>query len=54
MDKLSTWQLVGELEDVPDKPKEDRDWMQRFCEDVVEPLYVLTSTSSGLLFTHKG
>lgn len=39
MDKLSTWQLVGELEDVPDKRKEDRDWMQRFCEDVVEPLF---------------
>lgn len=43
MDKLSTWQLLGSLSTiVPDhstssRPvKEDRDWMQVFCEELVE------------------
>jgi hypothetical protein len=43
MDKLSTWQLLGSLDkDVPNlhtssgHAKEDRDWMQVFCEDLVE------------------
>ncbi|KAL1690827.1 DNA replication regulator SLD3-domain-containing protein [Schizophyllum commune] len=42
MDKLSMWQLVRGLED--DRRSEvqqddERDWMQVFCEDVVEPLF---------------
>lgn len=49
MDKLSMWQLVASLElpntdqtkGKPDmKDGQARDWMQIFCEDVVEPLYV--------------
>lgn len=45
MDKLSMWQLVAGL-DVPGKirsaadTKDERDWMQIFCEDVIEPQYV--------------
>ena len=46
MDKLSMWQLIGNL-DVVDTPgtkisssnltsKENRDWIQIFAEDVVE------------------
>ncbi len=39
MDKLSMWQLVNKLDDVAsDASKGRRDWMQIFCEDVVEPL----------------
>jgi hypothetical protein len=54
MDKLSTWQLLGSLDAiVPDRStlrtsngplKEDRDWMQVFCEDLVEIQYVLDIT----------
>ena len=38
MDKLSMWQLVINMND-PNKPavKDERDWMQTFCENVVEP-----------------
>jgi hypothetical protein len=47
MDKLSTWQLLGTL-DIPisagsvpgamkSSLKDERDWMQVFCEDLVEP-----------------
>jgi hypothetical protein len=46
MDKLSTWQLLGTLDvtvserstlRTSNRPvKEDRDWMQIFCEDLVE------------------
>ena len=46
MDKLSTWQLLDTLSTiVPDRStlrtssgpvKDDRDWMQVFCEDLVE------------------
>ncbi|KAF8578202.1 hypothetical protein K439DRAFT_1362758 [Ramaria rubella] len=46
MDKLSLWQLVASLNttgsshQAPSQPteKDQRDWMQTFCEDVVEPL----------------
>ncbi|TFK38249.1 hypothetical protein BDQ12DRAFT_705609 [Crucibulum laeve] len=45
MDKLSMWQLVSSV-DQGSKPVvvkngkiEDRDWMQIFCEDVVEPQF---------------
>src|ERR1700728_3020138 len=50
MDKLSTWQLLGSLDvttsdhstsRTSNRPvKEDRDWMQVFCEDLVETQYV--------------
>lgn len=38
MDKLSMWQLVVNVND-SDKPtnKDERDWMQTFCETIVEP-----------------
>jgi hypothetical protein len=44
-DRLSTWQLVSSLKDSkrstshwkPGKEKEERDWMQVFIEDIVEP-----------------
>jgi hypothetical protein len=49
MDKLSTWQLLGALDVIaPGRPnsttsnrpvKDDRDWMQVFCEDFVEAQY---------------
>ena len=48
MDKLSMWQLVSLMDtsraDTMQKtaPKNERDWMQKFCEDVVEPLWVTT------------
>ena len=50
MDKLATWQLMKDVDALPGrdgpmnvavgkgKSKDDRDWMQVFCEDVVEPL----------------
>jgi hypothetical protein len=37
MDKLSMWQLVSTLDEGLLHRKDDRDWMQVFCEDVVEP-----------------
>lgn len=41
MDKLSMWQLVNKLDAaVSDVNKDKRDWMQIFCEDVVESQYV--------------
>ncbi|CAK5267515.1 unnamed protein product [Mycena citricolor] len=36
MDKLSMWQLVNTLDTGLLHKTEDRDWMQVFCEDVVE------------------
>ncbi|KAF7354841.1 hypothetical protein MSAN_01398500 [Mycena sanguinolenta] len=39
MDKLSMWQLVNTLDQGMLHRKEDRDWMQVFCEDVVEPRF---------------
>lgn len=37
MDKLSMWQLVINMNDA-NKPadRDERDWMQAFCENVVE------------------
>ncbi|KAF8649368.1 hypothetical protein AX16_005810 [Volvariella volvacea WC 439] len=38
MDKLSMWQLLGKLDAMASNAsKDDRDWMQVFCEDIVEP-----------------
>ncbi|KAI0324047.1 hypothetical protein GY45DRAFT_1263602 [Cubamyces sp. BRFM 1775] len=42
MDKLAMWQLLQSSAANglgQDKQKDDRDWMQAFCEDVVEPLF---------------
>ena len=42
MNKLSMWQLVATL-DLSGKlrdTKDERDWMQIFCEDIIEPQYV--------------
>lgn len=40
MDKLSMWQLVNTLDEGLLHRNGDRDWMQVFCEDVVEPRYL--------------
>jgi hypothetical protein len=41
MDKLSMWQLMHGLESKKNEntinSKDDRDWMQVFCEDIVGP-----------------
>ncbi|KAG1742001.1 hypothetical protein EDB19DRAFT_1907773 [Suillus lakei] len=43
MDKLSMWQLVSLMNisrtETTTRHKNERDWMQKFCEDVVEPLF---------------
>ena len=54
MDKLSTWQLMDWLESKRDGGQTgQRDWMQIFCEDVVEPQYVshffLSSINSSII-----
>ena len=46
MDKLAMWQLLRSIDDhginssSNGKPKDDRDWMQIFCEDVVRETFV--------------
>lgn len=54
MDKLCMWQLTSALDNVAtgsnknsgntsqgkQKTSDERDWMQKFCEDVIEPMYV--------------
>lgn len=46
MDKLSVWQLMEKLDsasghpDTNNRHSDERDWMQVFCEDVVEMQYV--------------
>ncbi|KAI0073981.1 hypothetical protein K474DRAFT_1602348 [Panus rudis PR-1116 ss-1] len=61
MDKLCMWQLTGALDATvgskakfhppnakgKQKAREERDWMQIFCEDVVEPLYDILHTASS-------
>ncbi|KAF5354385.1 hypothetical protein D9758_010799 [Tetrapyrgos nigripes] len=46
MDKLSMWQLMGDL-DPPGTPKARKkgelDWMQLFCHDIIEPQTLFTS-----------
>jgi hypothetical protein len=45
MDKLSMWQLMTSLEQVStvsksiSNNKDERDWMQIFLEEVIEPQY---------------
>jgi hypothetical protein len=46
MDKLAMWQLLRSIDDHgigtsgSGKSKDDRDWMQIFCEDVVQETFV--------------
>ena len=46
MDKLAMWQLLRSIDDHgiyasnDGKSKDDRDWMQIFCEDVVQDTFV--------------
>jgi len=46
MDKLAMWQLLRSIDDhglstsSNGKSKDDRDWMQAFCEDVVRETFV--------------
>ncbi|KAF7975015.1 hypothetical protein HWV62_10635 [Athelia sp. TMB] len=45
MDKMATWQMLDSFGDDPTgrkqnvNLKDERDWTQKFCEDVVEPLF---------------
>ena len=71
MDKLAMWQLMQTIDGAQarsgaarvlpgkGKDKDERDWMQIFCEDIVEPLYVprppahpLTSPSAACARVH--
>ena len=46
MDKFAMWQLLNSINDhgisasSNEKSKDDRDWMQIFCEDVVHETFV--------------
>ncbi|KAE9409198.1 hypothetical protein BT96DRAFT_1012792 [Gymnopus androsaceus JB14] len=44
MDKLSMWQLMGDLgtNEVATKAKDELDWIQSFCQNIVEPLFKST------------
>jgi hypothetical protein len=58
MDKLSMWQLVHGLESKSqtntDGKKSDRDWMQIFCEDLVEPQCVsFLVLHASLVFSNR-
>ncbi|KAJ7233099.1 hypothetical protein C8J57DRAFT_1382948 [Mycena rebaudengoi] len=53
MDKLSMWQLVGTLEDDISRPKDGRDWMQTFCEELVEPRFGASLPAQIALFKSK-
>lgn len=50
MDKLSMWQLMGGLDtdEVVMKNKDELDWIQSFCQNVVEPLLVFSCVSRKL------
>jgi DNA replication regulator SLD3 len=46
MDKLAVWQLLSSIDKEQDRKNQtkgkgrvddDRDWMQRFCQDIVQP-----------------
>ncbi|KAJ6568379.1 hypothetical protein DFH09DRAFT_433930 [Mycena vulgaris] len=53
MDKLSMWQLVSNLDEGLLHRKDDRDWMQVFCEDVVEPRFGTTISAQTALLRSK-
>jgi hypothetical protein len=37
MDRLSMWQLLEAVQSTRGDKVEERDWMQSFCEEIVEP-----------------
>ncbi|KAF9222161.1 hypothetical protein BS17DRAFT_756313 [Gyrodon lividus] len=51
MDKLSTWQLVSLMDDPQNRTK--RDWMQIFCEEVVERQFKSSLPDLCALFRSK-
>jgi hypothetical protein len=55
MDKLSTWQLMGGLQETTSK--DELDWIQKFCCDIVEPLCVVlyfgSASDSDLTLSHR-
>ncbi|KAF7289066.1 hypothetical protein HMN09_01354800 [Mycena chlorophos] len=55
MDKLSMWQLMSTLDTglVQRRGTDDRDWMQVFCADVVEPRFGKTLPSQTALLREK-
>ncbi|KAJ7771961.1 hypothetical protein DFH07DRAFT_913719 [Mycena maculata] len=53
MDKLSTWQLLSTLDEGLLRQKGDRDWIQVFCEDVVEPRFGTTVAAQTTLLRSK-
>ncbi|KAJ7147622.1 hypothetical protein C8R43DRAFT_856154, partial [Mycena crocata] len=53
MDKLSMWQLVTTLDEGLLRRKDDRDWMQVFCEDVVERRFGTTVPAQTTLLRSK-
>ncbi|KAG6380196.1 hypothetical protein JVT61DRAFT_8287 [Boletus reticuloceps] len=52
MDKLSMWQLVINMTDL-NKDKDKRDWMQAFCENVVERQFKSTLPDTCALLRRK-
>ncbi|KAJ7663892.1 hypothetical protein DFH06DRAFT_1087709 [Mycena polygramma] len=53
MDKLSMWQLVNHLDEGLLHRNGERDWMQVFCEDVVEPRFAKTIPEQITLLRSK-
>ncbi|KAJ7708973.1 hypothetical protein B0H17DRAFT_1124754 [Mycena rosella] len=53
MDKLSMWQLVSTLNEGLLHRKGDRDWMQTFFEEVVEPRFGTPLAAQTALFRSK-
>jgi hypothetical protein len=58
MDKLAMWQLLRSIDDHGintsgnSGPKDDRDWMQIFCEDVVQETFVHSEQLRPFLAVH--
>ncbi|KAF8452540.1 hypothetical protein L210DRAFT_846508 [Boletus edulis BED1] len=52
MDKLSMWQLVINMNDL-NKNRDERDWMQAFCENVVERQFKSTLPDMCALLRRK-
>ncbi|KAJ7066807.1 hypothetical protein B0H15DRAFT_759582, partial [Mycena belliarum] len=54
MDKLSMWQLVSTLDEgLLHRNKSDRDWMQTFFEEIVEPRFGTTISAQTALLKSK-
>ena len=60
MDKLAMWQLLSSIDDhgintsSSGKSKDDRDWMQIFCEDVVRETFVHSHRFTHSLLSADG